>query len=78
VHIYSRELKGFLNKYADLTISVYFPTKFSPKLVILKKNIVKLIGFRVIFCKAKYMWWICLYSIYNFINFVIYEEHLIG
>jgi hypothetical protein len=27
LHINSRELKGFLNKYADPTISVYFLTK---------------------------------------------------
>jgi hypothetical protein len=45
VHIYIREFKGFLNKYADPTISVYFLTKFSTKPVILKKNIVKLISF---------------------------------
>jgi len=45
VHIYLREFKGFLNKYADPTNSVYFLTKFNTKLVILKKNIAKLIGF---------------------------------
>jgi len=72
VHIYIKELKKFANVYADPTISVYFPTKISTKFVILEEDIVKLVGFYMMFCKTKYMWWVSHYSIYNFINFVIY------
>ena len=42
-HVYVRKLKRFMNKYKNPTFFIPFPTKFSTKLLILKKNIVKLI-----------------------------------